>query len=110
MTADSRGGLFCCVLFEEVAGLFEVEEVAVNVELVEAGVVGDGEDTIDLMAALAQCIDDKLDVYVIHGCQSTGNGLGGCKPKQQYDGVIWADLSMGGGVSRGVTVDAFGRG
>ena len=59
------------------AGLFEVEEVAVYVELVDASVVGDGEDTIDFMAALAQGIDDKLDVYVIHGCQYRGNRLAG---------------------------------
>jgi hypothetical protein len=110
VSADSRGWLFCFVSLEELAGFFEVEEVAVYVELVEASVVGDGEDTIDLMAALAQGIDDKLDVYVIHGCQSTGNGLVGCKPKQQYGGVIWVELSMGGGVSRGVTVGGFGRG
>jgi hypothetical protein len=93
-----------------VAGFFEVEGVAVYDELVEARVVGDGEDVLDGVTVFAERVDDEIDVYVIHGCQSTGNGLGGCRPRQQYGGVIWVELSMGGGVSRGVTVSAFGRG
>jgi hypothetical protein len=92
------------------AGLFEVEGVAVDDELVEAGVVGDREDMLDGVAVFAERVDDEIDVYVVHASKSTGNGLGGCKPGQQYGVVIWAWLSRGGGVSRGVTVDAFGRG
>ncbi len=65
--------------FEEVASFFEVEGVAVYDELVEAGVVGDGEDMLDGVAVFAERVDDEIDVYVIHGCQSTGNGLGGCR-------------------------------
>ena len=77
LVRGAQGGLFEALAFEELAGLFEVEEVAVHVELVDASVVGYGEDTIDFMAALAQGIDDKLDVYVIHGCQYRGNRLAG---------------------------------
>ncbi len=54
------------------AGLFEVEGVAVYDELVDAGVVGDGEDMLYGVAVLAERVDDEVDVDVIHGCQSTG--------------------------------------
>ena len=50
------------VFFEELAGFFEVEGVSVDDELVFAGVVGDGEDAFDLMAVLAEGLDDEIDV------------------------------------------------
>jgi hypothetical protein len=71
-------------LFEKVAGFFEVESVAVYDELVEAGVVGDGEDMLDGVTVFAERVDDEIDVDVIHASQYRGNGLGGCKCGQLY--------------------------
>ena len=50
-------------MFEDLSGFFEVERVSVDDELVDAGVVGDAEDTLDTMAMLAESLDDKIDVY-----------------------------------------------
>jgi hypothetical protein len=55
--------LFCFVLFEELAGFFEVEGVAVDDQLVCAGVIGDAEDAVDTVAVLAEGLDDEIDVY-----------------------------------------------
>src|SRR4051794_15647155 len=64
--ADSGGcylrWLFGFVLFEELAGFFEVEGVSVDDQLVVAGVVRNGEDAFDLMAVLAEDLDDEIDV------------------------------------------------
>jgi hypothetical protein len=57
------------VVFEEVACLFEVDQVSVDHELVCPCVVGDGDDTVNGMAALAENFDEKVDVY--HGREST---------------------------------------
>ena len=48
------------------AGLFEVEGVTVDDELVEAGIVGDGEDMLDGVTVFAKGVDDEIDVYVVH--------------------------------------------
>jgi hypothetical protein len=69
--ALSEISLLCFVLFEELAGFFQVEDVAVYGELVDAGVFGDGDDMLDRMAVLAERVDDEIDVYVVHACQST---------------------------------------
>jgi hypothetical protein len=69
--------LFCCFLFEEVADFFEVEGVAVHNELVDSGVVGDGEDMLDGVTVFAEGVDDEIDVGVVHACQSTGTGCAG---------------------------------
>ena len=53
------------VLFEELAGFFEVEGVAVDDELVDAGVFRDGDDTVDAVPVLAESLNDEVDVY--HG-------------------------------------------
>jgi hypothetical protein len=57
--------LFRFVLFEEVPGFFEIERVAVDDQLVFAGVIGDAEDALDTVAVLAEGLDDEIDVY--HG-------------------------------------------
>ena len=61
------------VLFEELAGFFEVEGVSVDNELVFASVVGDGEDAFDLMPVLAEDLDDEIDVY--HAWKSNSSGF-----------------------------------
>jgi hypothetical protein len=70
-------------LFEKMACLFEVEGVAIDDELVDTGVVGDGENVLDGVTVFAERVDDEIDVDVVHASQYRGNGLG-CKPKQQY--------------------------
>jgi hypothetical protein len=55
--------LFRFVLFEELSRFFESERVSVDDELVFAGVFRDGEDALDVMAVLAQGLDDEIDVY-----------------------------------------------
>jgi hypothetical protein len=57
--------LFCFVLFEELAGFFEVERVSVDDELVFSGVCRDVDDFVDTMTVLAESLDDEVDVY--HG-------------------------------------------
>jgi hypothetical protein len=57
--------LFRFVLFEELPGFFEVESVAVDEELVFAGVFRDGDDAVDTMAVLPEGLDDEIGVY--HG-------------------------------------------
>jgi hypothetical protein len=49
--------------FEELAGLGEVEGVSVYDEFVVARVVGDLEDAFNLVAALAEGFDEKIDIY-----------------------------------------------
>jgi hypothetical protein len=61
------------VLFEELAGFFEVERVSVDDKLVYAGVIGDAEDTLDTMAMLAESLDDEIDVY--HAWKFTAAGF-----------------------------------
>jgi hypothetical protein len=53
------------ILFEELSRFFEREGVAVDDELVGAGVLRDGDDVADSMAVLAKGLDDQIDVY--HG-------------------------------------------
>jgi hypothetical protein len=53
------------ILFEQLSRLFEREGVAVDDELVRAGVLRDGDDAADSMAMLAKGLDDQIDVY--HG-------------------------------------------
>jgi hypothetical protein len=57
--------LFGFVGFEEGSGFFEIEEVAVDGELVHAGVFGDGDDVLHGVAVLTERLDEKIDVY--HG-------------------------------------------
>ena len=57
--------LFGFVLFEELPGFFEIESVAVDDELVFAGVFRDGDDAANTMAVLPEGLDDEIDVY--HG-------------------------------------------
>ena len=47
------------------ADFFEVERVAVDDELVDSGVVRDGEDVLGRVAVLPEGCDEKIDVY--HG-------------------------------------------
>jgi hypothetical protein len=69
--------LFGCFLFEELADFVEVEGIAVDDELVDSGVVGDGVDMLDGVAVFAEGVDDEIGVYVVHACQSTGTSSGG---------------------------------
>jgi hypothetical protein len=55
------------VVFEKLPCFFEIEEVAVY--LVGAGVLRDREDTIHLVTFLANCFDEKIDIY--HGWKFT---------------------------------------
>jgi len=57
--------LLCFVRFEKGAGFFEGEEVSADGELVDAGVVRDGEDVLDVVTVLPEGCDEKIDVY--HG-------------------------------------------
>jgi hypothetical protein len=84
-------------LFEEMAGFFEVKGVAVYDELVEAGVVGDGEDMLDGVTVFAERVDDEIDVDVVHASQYRGNRLVGCKCGQLYGVVAEARFCPGWG-------------
>lgn len=53
------------------AGLCEVEGVSVHDEFVFAGVVGDLEDAVYLVAALSESFDEKIDIY--HAGKCTGS-------------------------------------
>jgi hypothetical protein len=57
--------LLCFVGFEESAGFFEGEGVAVDLEFVFASVFGDGDDMADGVAILPESSEDQIDVY--HG-------------------------------------------
>lgn len=67
--ARGRRGLFRFVLLEKTAGLCQIESVAVHDELIFAGVVGDADDSLDLMTVVPEGLDDKVDVY--HGAEFT---------------------------------------
>ena len=97
--------LFGCFLFEELADFVEVEGVAVDDELVDSGVVGDGVDMLDGMAVFAEGVDDEIGVYVVHACQSTGTSSdGGSGFAHERDWVVgfWGHKVLCVGVSGGV--------
>ena len=60
------------VLFEELSRFFEGEGVSVDDQLVVAGIVRDGKDALDLVAVLAQGLDDEIDVYHAWKCTAAG--------------------------------------
>src|SRR5438270_12211489 len=60
------------VLFEELSRFFEGEGVSVDDQLVVAGIVRDGKDALDLVAVLAQGLDDEIDVYHAWTCTAAG--------------------------------------
>jgi hypothetical protein len=66
--------------FEKSAGLFEIEGVSVHDEFIFAGVVGNFEYAIYLVAALAESFDEKIDIY--HAGKCTGSFL----PEMQMQG------------------------
>ena len=53
------------VLFKEVSGLFEVVDATVDGDFVFASVFWDRDDAVDVVAALSDRFDEKVDVY--HG-------------------------------------------
>jgi hypothetical protein len=53
------------LVFEKLPGFFEVEEVAVYDDFVDACVIRYREDALDGVAAFANSFDEKIDVY--HG-------------------------------------------
>jgi hypothetical protein len=65
-------GLFGFVGFEKLASLCQVEGVSVHDELIFARVIRDFEYAFYLMAALAEGLDEKIDIYH-HASQSTGS-------------------------------------
>jgi hypothetical protein len=67
----------CFFVFEELSGLFEVEEVAVYDELIVARVFRYGEDALNGVSAFANSFDEKIDVY--HACEFTPGWLAGIK-------------------------------
>jgi hypothetical protein len=70
-----RQRLLCFVVFEKPAGFFEVEKVSVYGQLIDAGVVWNREDMLDVMATLPEGLNEKIDVY--HACHGTGAGCTG---------------------------------
>jgi hypothetical protein len=60
-------------VFEKLSGFFEVEEVAVYDDFVDACVIRYGEDALDGVAAFANRFDEKIDVY--HGREFTAGWL-----------------------------------
>ena len=59
------------VLFEEASGFFEVQDVSIHGQLIFPGVLGDGDYVFNTMAALANGLNEKIDVY--HASQCTGS-------------------------------------
>jgi hypothetical protein len=55
--------LFRFVLFEEIAGFFQIENVSVYGELIFPCVFRDGDDTLDAVTVFPKGLDDKFDVY-----------------------------------------------
>ena len=62
--------LFRSVYFEKMSSLFQGEEVAVDVYLIFACVVRNGDDVAHTMAAVAKNLNDKIDIY--HAAEFTG--------------------------------------
>ncbi len=75
VTICAVSGLFGFFGFEKSAGFCEVEGVSVDDEFVFAGVVGDFEDAVYLVATLAESFDEKIDIY--HAGKCTGSFLVG---------------------------------
>jgi hypothetical protein len=73
-TSDGSAGrvqLFRLFLvFEKLSCLFEVEEVSVYDEFIDACVVRYGEDALNGVSPFANSFDEKIDVY--HAWQFTG--------------------------------------
>jgi hypothetical protein len=57
--------LFCFVLFEELSCFVEIVDDAVDGYLIFPGVFRDGDDAVDAVAALADGLNEKIDIY--HG-------------------------------------------
>jgi hypothetical protein len=55
------------------SGLFKIENVSVYGQLIDSCVFGDGDDTFDGVTSLADCLDEKFDVY--HASKSTGGSF-----------------------------------
>jgi hypothetical protein len=72
-TSDGSAGrvrLFRLFLvFEKLSCLFEVEEVSVYDEFIDACVVRYGEDALNGVSPFANSFDEKIDVY--HACEFT---------------------------------------
>ena len=54
------------VQFQQMPGLFEVQNVVVNRELIFTGVLGDVMDVANVVAFGSEGVYEKVDVY--HGC------------------------------------------
>lgn len=65
----------CFLVFEKLSCLFEIEEVAVYDDFIDACVVRNGEDALNGVSAFANSFDEKIDVY--HACEFTPGWLAG---------------------------------
>ena len=77
VVGDGRGAwwlFFFGVEFEDVAGFFQVEEVAIDDELPFTGVGRHLVDAFDDVTPVSKLFDEKIDVY-IHGDQYTQGSL-----------------------------------